>query len=126
MTSRETRKPSFASASRHIDVVRGDGGWEVRCDRAGRTADVYRTEADAHEAAKAVLRKSGGTLAVHGSDGRLRESMTLGRDAMAKIAAVEGIHLSRDMRRTLDELDRTGASSAERRRAVALQFGKKG
>ena len=62
---------------------------------------------------------------VQGRDGRIRESMTLGRDPMARIAAVEGIHLSPELKRTLKELDRTGASGDERRRSIARQFGKK-
>jgi hypothetical protein len=51
--------------------------------------------------------------------------MTLGRDAMSSIAAVEGIHLSSDSKRLLEGLDRAGASGEERRRSIARQFGKK-
>ncbi len=72
-----------------------------------------------------TLRRSGGELTVQGRDGRIRESMTLGRDPMAKIAAVEGIYLSPELKRTLEDLDRAGASGDERRRSIARQFGKK-
>jgi hypothetical protein len=44
---------------------------------------------------------------------------------MAKIAAIEGIHLSQESKRTLEHFDRTGASGEERRRAIASRFGKK-
>jgi hypothetical protein len=51
--------------------------------------------------------------------------MTLGRDQMARISAVEGIHLSSDSKRALRDLDARGASGDERRRWIARQFGKK-
>ncbi len=108
-----------------VHVLPMDGGWQVRREGASRVAGVYATQTEATEAAKSALRRSGGELMVQGRDGRIRESMTLGRDSMAKIAAVEGIHLSSESKRTLKGLDRTGASSEERRRAIARQFGKK-
>ena len=82
-----------------------EGGWPVRCEGAELApAGVYRTQAEATEAAKSALRRSGGELKVQGRDGRIRGSMTLGRDPMAKIAAVEGIHLSPESKRTLEDL----------------------
>ncbi|HZX86734.1 MAG TPA: DUF2188 domain-containing protein [Reyranella sp.] len=102
-----------------------DGGWQVRGEGAGRVAGVYSTQAEATEAAKATLRRSGGELMVQGRDGRIRGSVTLGRDSMAKIAAVEGIRLSQESKRTLENFDRTGASGEERRRVIASRFGKK-
>jgi hypothetical protein len=103
-----------------------DGGWQVRREGTGRAAGVYSTQTEATEAAKSTLRRSGGELRVQGRDGRIRESMTLGRDSMAKIAAVEGIYLSSESKRTLKDLDRAGASGEQRRRSIARQFGKKG
>jgi hypothetical protein len=102
-----------------------DGGWQVRREGANRAAGVYGTQTEAIEAAKTALRRSGGELRVQGRDGRIHESMTLGRDSMARIAAVEGIYLSSESKRALEELDRAGASGEERRRAIARQFGKK-
>lgn len=49
---------------------------------------------------------------------------TLGRDSFAKISAVEGIHLSPDMRQAFREFDRRGLTGAERRRAIARTYGK--
>jgi hypothetical protein len=100
-------------------------GWQVRHESAGGASSVYHTQAEAAEAAQSVLRQSGGALTVHARDGRVRESMTLGRDSMARIAAVEGIHLSSDSKRMLEDLDRAGASGEERRRSIARRFGKK-
>jgi hypothetical protein len=125
MTSRHTSKSSMAKGRIRVHVLPVDGGWQVRRQGTSRAAGVYTTQTEATEAAKSTLRRSGGELMVQGRDGRIRESMTLGRDSMAKIAAVEGIHLSSESKRTLKGLDRTGASSEERRRAIARQFGKK-
>jgi hypothetical protein len=125
MTSRNISKPPMAKGRTRVHVLPMDGGWQVRREGASRAAGVYTTQTEATEAAKSALRRSGGELMVQGRDGRIRESMTLGRDSMAKIAAVEGIHLSSESKRTLKGLDRTGASSEERRRAIARQFGKK-
>src|SRR4051812_48915165 len=108
-----------------VHVAPGKGGWQVRRDGSSPITTVHATQNEATEAAQSALRKSGGELKVHGRDGRIHETLTLGRDAMAQIAAVEGISLPSDLERLLGDLDRAGASSEDRRRAVALQFGKK-
>lgn len=125
MTRDNILKPSTAKGRARVHVLPMDGRWQVRREGADRVAGVYSTQAEATEAAKSALRRSGGELRVQGRDGRIRDSMTLGRESMAKIAAVEGIHLSRKSKRTLEELDRAGASGEERRRAIARQFRKK-
>lgn len=109
----------------HVHVVPTAGGWQVRCEGAGRASSIYHTQAEATAAAQSVLRRSGGELTVQDRDGRIRESMTLGRDPMARIAAIEGIHPSSDSKRMLEDLDRAGASGEERRRSIARRFGKK-
>jgi hypothetical protein len=108
-----------------VHVLPMDGGWQVRREGVDHPTRIYSTKAEATEAAKSTLRRSGGELVVQGRDGRIRGSMTLGRDSMASIAAVEGIHLSQESKRTLRDLDRRGASGEERRRAIARQFEKK-
>jgi hypothetical protein len=125
MASRNIPKSPLAKAWMRVHVVPTDGGWQVRRDGADRATGVYRTQTEATEAAQSVLRRSGGEVRVQGRDGRIRESMTLGRESMARIAAVEGIYLSAEAKRTLAELDRAGASGDERRRSIARQFGKK-
>ncbi len=120
-----TSKPSTVNRQARVHVVPLDGGWQVKHEGACRVVGVYSSQTEATEAAKSTLRRSGGELMVQGRDGRIRESMTLGRDSMAKIAAVEGIRLSSQSMRTLRELDREGATSEERRRSIARQFGKK-
>lgn len=119
-------KSSAAKGPKRLSVFPDDGGgWHVRREDADRVAGVYKTQEEATAAARAALRRSGGQLQVKGRNGQVRESMTLGRDPMEKIAAVEGIRLSADMKRTLADLDRKGASGDERRRVIAGQFGKK-
>ena len=50
---------------------------------------------------------------------------TIGRDAFARISAVEGLRLSDDMKRDLRELQRKGLSGEARRRAIISKYGKK-
>jgi hypothetical protein len=49
----------------------------------------------------------------------------LGRGSFARISAVEGIHLTREMKRDLREFDRKGLSAVERRRAIVNKYGRK-
>jgi hypothetical protein len=59
--------------------------------------------------------------------GKSREAkagFTLGRKSFAKISAVEGIALSADMEKRFRDFDRQGASSSDRREAIALAFAK--
>jgi hypothetical protein len=117
--------PVAKGRPRVLHVVARKGGWQVSREGADRATGVYRTQAAATEAAQSVLRRSGGEVRVQGRDGRVRGSMTLGRESMARIAAVEGIHLSAEAKRTLADFDRAGASGEERRRSIARRFGKK-
>jgi hypothetical protein len=48
--------------------------------------------------------------------------MVLGREAFARISAVEGIRLTDDMRAEFERFDREGLSPAERRRAIIARF----
>ncbi len=49
---------------------------------------------------------------------------TLGQDRFAKISAVEGIVLTRQMRSRIAEFDRQGLSAEERRRAIIRAYRK--
>jgi hypothetical protein len=120
MSSPSIKKSSTTeNGPARVHVLPKEGGWQVRREGADRLAGAYRTQAEATEAAKSTLRRSGGELMVQGRDGRIRGSLTLGRDSMAKIAAVEGIHLSPESKRALEDFDRKGTSGDERRRAIA-------
>lgn len=50
---------------------------------------------------------------------------TLGRKGFAKISAVEGIRLSRELEADFHEFDRNGLSNAERRRILARKYSHK-
>jgi hypothetical protein len=51
------------------------------------------------------------------------KAFVLGRSGFEKISAVEGIRFPASLKRTFRDLDRAGASAAERRRAVASKYG---
>jgi hypothetical protein len=72
-------------------------------------------------------RRSPGTQKPAGrTKGAKLGSVTLGRDLMAAINAVEGLHLTEEMKRDLEEFDRKGLSHEERRRFVIAKYGKPG
>lgn len=65
-------------SNRHV-VPKGKG-WAVVTGGTGRASSTHRTQAAAAKAAKAALRKRGGGEAViHGRNGRIRASDTIGR-----------------------------------------------
>jgi hypothetical protein len=51
------------------------------------------------------------------------KGLTIGLAGFAKISAIEGLHLTRDMKRTFSTLDRRGASAAQRRAAIIKRYG---
>lgn len=51
--------------------------------------------------------------------------LVLGREAFAKITAVEGIRMSRSMRGEFEKLDATRASPAKRRATLSAKYGAK-
>ena len=59
------------------------------------------------------------------TNGRARESFTIGREGFAKISAVEGVRLSDDMKQMFREFDSKGLSAEERRREIVRRYGKK-
>lgn len=111
---------------RRLSVVPVGGEWQVRREGSGRAVGVYPTQSEATAAASAALRKSGGAVQTLTPGGQTAETLTLGRQAMAKIAAVEGIALTAEMQDALKAFDRAGASNEERRREIARRFGGKG
>lgn len=124
MSGSSPPKSSSSRSSARVQVMHGDSGWQVRDSRSG-VSSSYPSQAEATEAARAALRRSGGQLIVHEPDGRIRKSSTLGRKAMALISAVEGIQYSSEVEEMLTDLDRRGASFEERHRQIVAMFGKK-
>ncbi len=51
-------------------------------------------------------------------------AFALSRRAFQKVAAVEGIRLTKDMEEDFERFDREGLSPAERRKVLAQKYGK--
>ena len=54
--------------------------------------------------------------------GKQTKPLTIGRDAFAKISAVEGIKLDKEAREAFADFDRRKLSPEERRRAIVARF----
>ena len=99
------------------------GQWAVRRAGAARRSGVYATQDEAIRAAEALTRSEGGQLRIDDGDGRVRERFTLGRLAFEKISAVEGIRLSRAMKRDLRR-SAEAATPETARRMLAEKYGR--
>jgi hypothetical protein len=51
------------------------------------------------------------------------KGLTIGLAGFAKISAIEGLHLTREMRTTFRTLKRKGASPRQRRAAIIRKYG---
>ena len=76
------------------------------------------------------VRKMRGRVAPRGASENDRravpsESFTLGREAFAKVSALERVEISPELQRQFHEFDRKGLSAAERRRSILSKYGKK-
>ena len=49
-------------------------------------------------------------------------SYTIGRDAFAKISAVEGIYLTKEMHKDFQVFEQKGLSSKDRREAISKKY----
>jgi len=65
-------------------------------------------------------RKSGSARRVTGNSA----AFAIGLADFAKITAVEGLHLSAEVKRMFREFDRQGLSAEERRRRIIAKYGK--
>lgn len=57
------------------------------------------------------------------SAGTKAPRLTIGLAAFEKVSAIEGLHLTRDMKRTFSTLERQGASAAQRRAEIIKRYG---
>ncbi len=94
----------------------------MKDDEFSHATSLYGTKAEAVEAARLLIQSKGGALRIHGRDGRIQESVTLGRKAAAKISAVERISLDGEVRRDLEAFDAQGLSPEERRARIGLKY----
>lgn len=95
----------------------GAGGWAVHA-ASGRASKVFATEAEAVKAAQAAVREAGGQLLVHTPSGQLKKSFTLGRSAMGKLNAIEGVALTAAGKTAFKTFDRDGLTPVQRRAAL--------
>jgi hypothetical protein len=79
------------------------------------------------ERKRALARAAKAASTVTGTErSEMDERPVLARDAFAKISEVEGIKLTKDMKRTLAEFDRQKLSPEARRRAIIGKFKRAG
>jgi hypothetical protein len=55
--------------------------------------------------------------------GAKRHRLTIGLAGFEKVSAIEGLHLTREMKRTFSLLERQGASAAQKRAAIIKRYG---
>lgn len=69
----------MSKQSQHV-VSNVNGGWDVKKSGADRASKHFDTQADAIQWAKEVARNQNTELYVHGTDGRIREKNSYGKD----------------------------------------------
>ena len=94
-------------------VVRGENGWVVKRSAANSGTAVYETQAEAIEAARGLLRKSGGELRTEGRDGRFRDSFTVGREYCRRVILRETLTNSIDEASPLTSAGKRSPESSE-------------
>lgn len=61
-------------------VVPHESGWAVKSAGSSRAASVHTTQKSAISAARSTAMKNGSEMLIHGSNGRIRERNTYGKD----------------------------------------------
>jgi len=60
-------------------VPNPSGGWDVKADRGERASSHHDTQEQAYDAARRLAENAGGgEVRIHGEDGRIRQSNTIG------------------------------------------------
>jgi hypothetical protein len=60
-------------------VPNANGGWDVKADRGERASSHHDTQEDAYQTARRLaVNAGGGEVRIHGKDGRIRRSNTIG------------------------------------------------
>ncbi len=62
----------IAKKSHHV-VKNPSGGWSVKKGGASRASTTFRTQKDAINSAKTIVKNQGTRLIVHGNDGRIKK-----------------------------------------------------
>lgn len=126
----QQRKQKVSKGGRQrLSVVLRSEGWAIAGYSAAIERRPYRTQREAVEAARRLIKTQvGGELAVHGRDGRIRsvDTYALGGRSFDKISAVEGLHISHEMRNDFSLLDRRKYSPERRREWLIAKYGPQG
>lgn len=114
---------SVRSGTRGVAVRRNGLGW-ILSSTTGDASAPFSTRAEAVAAARRALARQGGTLTVHGADGKVRETLTLGRDTAVRLNGIEGVALNAASRRLLRDVQASGLTPAQQRSAISAAFKK--
>ena len=72
-------KRNGSSTNRRNITPSGDGNWAVHRPGASRASSIHRTQSEAIDRGReSLVRDGGGELTIHGRDGRIRDSDTVG------------------------------------------------
>ena len=72
-------KRSASGPNRRNITPSGDGNWAVHRPGASRASSIHRTQGEAIDRAReSLVLDGGGELTIHGRDGRIRDSDTVG------------------------------------------------
>lgn len=123
---KQRKQTASRGERRRLSVVLRSEGWAIAGHSAATEKRPYRTQREAVEAARRLIKTQvGGELTVRGRDGRIRsvDTYALGGRSFDKISAVEGIHLSPEMRNDFSLLDRRRYSPEKRREWLITKYG---
>ncbi|NJO23384.1 MAG: DUF2188 domain-containing protein [Sphingomonadales bacterium] len=90
-------------------IVPHESGWAVKKPSSPSASKLYKTKREAEAAAREMIaRRDGGEIVVHRRDGKITsvDTFTLGEGSFAKVSAVEGVALTREMHRDFRGLDK--------------------
>lgn len=123
MKSAPSASSSARPGTRGVAVRRNGAGW-ILSSTAGDAPVHFSTRAEAVAAAKRALARRGGSLTIHEAGGKVRETLTLGRDAAVRLNGIEGVALNAASRRLLRDVEASGMTPAQQRSAISAAFKK--
>jgi hypothetical protein len=123
MKNAASASSSMRSGTRGVAVRRNGSGWMLS-STTGDASAQFTTKAEAVVAARTALARKGGTLTVHGTDGKVSETLTLGRDTAVRLNAIEGVAMNATSRRLLRDVQASGMTPAQQLGAIVAAFKK--
>lgn len=123
MKSSPSAPSSVRSGTRGVAVRRNGSGW-ILSSTTGDASAHFPTRAEAVAAAKRALARQGGTLTIHGAGGKVRETLTLGRDTAVRLNGIEGVAMNTATRRLVRDVQASGMTPAQQLDALVAAFKK--